>query len=183
LKQQFGMTLNSTQSMPHLAVYFAASSCAGALTLCLTNPIWVLKTRMCLAYPNLALSSTRWPIHRSPFPQDYSNLRRAVSTVYRTEGMRGFYSGFLPGLIGVTHGGIQFMLYDGFKQTLLAARAGEQPSLGTAHIMLLSSGSKVTAAFVTYPYQVIRSRLQDPRGDSTNLPYHGFRDVIIRTFK
>ena len=36
----------------------------------------------------------------------------ALSHLYHTEGLSGFYRGFIPGLFGTVHGAIQFMSYE-----------------------------------------------------------------------
>lgn len=39
----------------------------------------------------------------------------ALAEIYRTEGIRGLYRGFVPGMLGVSHGAIQFMTYEEMK--------------------------------------------------------------------
>jgi len=60
---------------------FAAAD-AGVLTLLMTNPIWVVKTRLCLQYAsdvNMAES------------KKYHGMVDALSKIYKTEGIRGLY--------------------------------------------------------------------------------------------
>jgi len=60
-----------------------AASEAGILTLLMTNPIWVVKTRLCLQYENsLDLTSTK----------NYRGMMDGLVKIYRTEGLRGLYS-------------------------------------------------------------------------------------------
>lgn len=40
----------------------------------------------------------------------------ALAAIWRSEGLRGMYRGYLPGLAGTIHGGIQFMVYEELKQ-------------------------------------------------------------------
>ena len=75
------------------------------MTLSVTNPIWVIKTRMCLA------NTASVPDHMR-----YSGLRDGLRKLFRYEGVRGLYKGYIPGLWGTSHGAIQFMLYEEFKK-------------------------------------------------------------------
>lgn len=60
-----------------------AASEAGVLTLLMTNPIWVVKTRLCLQYDNnIDLNSNK----------RYRGMIDGLTKIYRTEGVRGLYS-------------------------------------------------------------------------------------------
>lgn len=45
----------------------------------------------------------------------YRNTPEAFLSIYRTEGLRAFYKGLLPSLIGVSHVAVQFPLYEKAK--------------------------------------------------------------------
>lgn len=126
--------------------YFLASGASGVLTAVLTNPIWVIKTRM--------LSS---PAHA---PGAYRSIAHGTSEIFRREGVRGFYRGLLPSLFGVSHGAIQFMAYEQLKNQWAKKRPGGKEGLTNADVLFLSAGSKMFAGSITYPYQVVRARLQ-----------------------
>lgn len=81
----------------------------------------------------------------------------AFSTIARNEGIRGFYKGLGPSLIGVSHVAIQFPLYEELKSLLIEANMHTE----TANILLASAVSKMVASTVTYPHEVIRTRLQN----------------------
>ncbi|CAG8903161.1 unnamed protein product [Penicillium salamii] len=85
----------------------------GALTSVLTNPIWVIKTRM--------LSTG------SQAPGAYSSFASGARQIYRVEGIPGFYRGLVPALFGVSHGALQFMAYEQLK--LFRSRAKEAEML------------------------------------------------------
>jgi solute carrier family 25 folate transporter 32 len=61
--------------------HLLCAMCSGAITLSFTNPIWVVKTRMCL------VSSPSVPRHRQ-----YHGLREGLAKLWRYEGIRGLYS-------------------------------------------------------------------------------------------
>ena len=50
-----------------------------------------------------------------PSSARYRTTWDAIRTIYRTEGLRAFYKGLLPSLIGVSHVAVQFPLYEKAK--------------------------------------------------------------------
>ncbi|KAJ5279888.1 hypothetical protein N7478_005260 [Penicillium angulare] len=154
--------------------YFLASGAAGALTSILTNPIWVIKTRM--------LSTG------SQAPGAYSSFRSGAKQIYSSEGVQGFYRGLVPALFGVSHGALQFMAYEQLKlvrsRSLWNSHQGTElrpatRELNNIDFLTLSSLSKIFAGCVTYPYQVIRSRLQTY---DAHLLYRGATDAIMQVW-
>lgn len=45
----------------------------------------------------------------------YKHTLDAMQTIYRTEGLRAFYKGIIPSLMGVSHVAVQFPLYEQAK--------------------------------------------------------------------
>ena len=45
----------------------------------------------------------------------YRGMVDALVKIYRYEGIRGLYKGFVPGVFGVSHGALQFMAYEEMK--------------------------------------------------------------------
>lgn len=141
---------------PNASEYFIASGLAGATTSTLTNPIWVLKTRM--------LSSDRGA--RGAYPSMLSGAK----TIWQTEGFRGFYRGLGISLIGVSHGAVQFAVYETMKRVYYSDRLVRKgvdngSPISSEATVAISSCAKLVAGAVTYPYQVVRSRLQNYRAD------------------
>lgn len=138
----------------------------GVLTAVLTNPIWVIKTRM--------LSTG------SQTPGAYPSFVSGAVRIYQTEGVAGFYRGMVPSLFGVSHGALQFMAYEelkGYRYRSRAATAkpGDTLMLGNVDLFVISSLSKIFAGSITYPYQVLRSRLQTY---DAQLVYRGASDAM-----
>lgn len=63
-------------------MHMVAAAEAGILTLMMTNPIWVVKTRLCLQYGH--------DIDGTPQTR-YKGMIDALSKIYRHEGIRGLY--------------------------------------------------------------------------------------------
>ncbi|XP_060516409.1 mitochondrial folate transporter/carrier [Cylas formicarius] len=153
-------------------LHMLAAAEAGVLTLLVTNPIWVVKTRLCLQYGI-----------RGNIPQDsatfYNGMGDALVKIYKTEGLRGLYRGFVPGMFGVVHGAIQFMTYEEMKTFYNQKRKlPHDNKLTTGEYIGFAAISKLLAAASTYPYQVLRTRLQDQHHN-----YKGTVDCIKKTWK
>ncbi|KAJ1021596.1 hypothetical protein NDA16_003734 [Ustilago loliicola] len=155
--------------------HLLAASESGAITALMTNPIWVVKTRM-FTTPRSLASTAATGAGRAP-PEVYRGLWHGLVSIYRTEGVRGLYKGAGLALFGVSNGAIQFMAYEELKKwrTNVAARKlTHSPSsagngavdtsmikLSNAEYVIMSGVSKVAAILLTYPYQVVRSRIQN----------------------
>ena len=80
---------------------------AGATAVTISNPIWVVKTRLQLQTnkePELATTNTRF--------KNYNGIMDAVRRIYREEGLRAFFRGLSVSYLGLTETAIQFTFYD-----------------------------------------------------------------------
>uniref|UniRef100_A0A0N8ECP2 Solute carrier family 25 member 32 n=1 Tax=Daphnia magna TaxID=35525 RepID=A0A0N8ECP2_9CRUS len=153
------------------AKHMLAAAEAGVATQILTNPIWVVKTRLCLQYGPET-------VHLSE-EKRYKGMVESLVKMYRYEGIRGLYKGFVPGIFGVSHGALQFMAYEEMKNSYNSYRnLPIDTKLATSEYLSFAALSKLFAATATYPYQVVRARLQDQYRD-----YKGVMDVISQTWR
>ncbi|EMD31834.1 hypothetical protein CERSUDRAFT_144724 [Gelatoporia subvermispora B] len=157
--------------------YLLYSAEASAVTAIMTNPIWVVKVRMFTT--------------RAGDPTAYRSLWHGLSSIYHKEGMSGLYRGTSLALFGVSNGAIQFMSYEemkrwGFERKKRQfAQAGREytaadDKLSNTAYTLMSGVSKLMALTITYPYQVIRSRIQN---NATTHLYPTIPATISRTFR
>lgn len=146
-----------------------SAATAGLFTLAVTNPVTVIRTRLCL--------QTMPPGVSTPTLSDsqrYRGTMDALRKTYRIEGVRGFYRGFVPGMCGVVHGAVQFTAYEQLKSALSLYRGKPRDAkLSTAEYIQCAALSKMFAVCVTYPYQVVRACLQDQK-----CSYKGCSDVL-----
>ena len=92
-------------------VHMAAAAGAGAATMLITNPLWVVKTR--LQTQNMGIK-----MGRGTNPALYKGTADALYRIAKEEGVAGLYSGLGPSLFGVMHVVIQFPLYEAIKMKL-----------------------------------------------------------------
>lgn len=225
-------------------MHLLAAAEAGALACCLTNPIWVVKTRLELqrgvrtaalptsvataavkegaaAIRGTVASAGKRVVHAAIKP--YSGTVDAVMHIAREEGLSGFYRGLGPSLLLVSHGAIQFMVYEELRS--LSANWGRQPAHhhtgataattesqlpwpwrrsarnnsssnssgghsaatplrqpSSTEIVGMGALSKLVATVITYPNQVVRTRLQQRMGGRA-IRYRSGWDVLRITLR
>lgn len=123
-------------------LHIMSAMIAGATSTTCTNPLWVIKTRF---------MTQTWDEPR------YLHTLDAARTIYRSEGIRAFYRGLLPSLLGIAHVAVQFPLYEQLK---IWAQGPSDTPVSPRAILLCSAIAKMTASVATYPHEVVRTRLQ-----------------------
>jgi solute carrier family 25 folate transporter 32 len=82
-------------------------------------------------------------------------------------------------MVGVSHGSIQLMVYEELKKAYYVySHKPPNARLGTPECLCFAAVSKIVAASITYPYQVVRARLQNQHSH-----YNGTMDVIRQTYR
>jgi len=129
--------LTAEQRLPALWNLLSAAQ-SGAVVCVLTNPLWLVKTRLALqcapaaaaAAGGAAASAAVSPAARAAAAaaaaaaaRPYKGMLDALARIGREEGLRGYYKGLAPSLLLQTsHGAIQFAAYEELK--VLFAGAG-----------------------------------------------------------
>jgi Mitochondrial carrier protein len=86
-------------------------------------------------------------------------IAATIRSLYEEGGVRAFWRGMTANLLGLAHVAIQFPLYEHLKVRLRGSKRHES----AADLLLASSASKIAASLVSYPHEVIRSRMMDSR--------------------
>ncbi|XP_068668412.1 peroxisomal nicotinamide adenine dinucleotide carrier [Aristolochia californica] len=164
---------------------------SGCVNVLMTNPIWVVVTRMQTHTkasrkpqlpPTLPLSPDE-AITMAVTESPSYRTSQAVQEVYDEAGIMGFWKGVLPTLIMVSNPSIQFMLYETLLKQLKGRRAlGKNVNKGVTalEVFLLGAVAKLGATVLTYPLLVVKSRLQvkQVKGGDKSHHYKGTLDAI-----
>ncbi|KAL3911526.1 MAG: hypothetical protein SGILL_007247, partial [Bacillariaceae sp.] len=130
---------------------------AGIVGNTLTNPIWMVRTRMQLL------------IDHTAGQQQYTGYGNAIKTIFKEEGLGGFYKGITASYWGCAEGALQFLIYEQLKTRLIKRQnlrrkdQGLRPSqeLPKATYFWAAAASKAVAAVATYPHEVARTRMRE----------------------
>ncbi|EOD14944.1 mitochondrial carrier protein, partial [Emiliania huxleyi CCMP1516] len=149
------------------AVYIVAATASGTAVSLVMHPVFTIKTRM--------------------QPADRCGSEACWSWRSRShEGVASLYRGIGPSLLLVSHGSVQFLSYEHLKQAFRGLNAGRAPAgaaeadLSAPQLTAAATGSKVVATLVTYPYQVVRSILQQRAVVGSDVVQHATASGAVR---
>ncbi|XP_065604385.1 solute carrier family 25 member 36 isoform X2 [Cyrtonyx montezumae] len=148
--------LNNVFNPDSTQVHMISAGVAGFTAITMTNPIWLVKTRLQLDARN------RGEKRMSAF--------ECVRKVYRSDGVKGFYRGMSASYAGISETVIHFVIYESIKRKILehktaSAMVSEDESAKEASdfvgMMMAAATSKTCATSIAYPHEVVRTRLRE----------------------
>lgn len=161
-----------------------AAAIAGITTSTATNPIWLVKTRLQLDKQNSDTGVQK---------RQYKNSADCVKQVYQKEGIKGLYRGLTASYLGVVESSLQWVLYEQMKSLIrqrekLRDSLGVQSTTGDAFFeWLAKSGAagvaKLSASLLTYPHEVVRTRLRQRPLDNGKPKYNGLINCFTTIWK
>ena len=163
-------------------VHLSAAATSGVITGTVTNPIWLVKTR-------LQLDRSHAERAGSVQTRQYKNALDCIIQTMRNEGIRGLYRGLSASYLGITESTLQWVLYEQMK-IHLRKRDERIAASGTlitswdetvtwAGKLGAAGAAKFVAAIVTYPHEVVRTRLRQAPLEGGRLKYTG----LVQCFK
>ncbi|KAJ5357516.1 hypothetical protein N7541_004674 [Penicillium brevicompactum] len=150
-----------TAEQTPMGIHLAAASIAGIATGTATNPIWLVKTRLQLDKSNAEHGKSR----------QYRNSFDCIKQTVRHEGIKGLYRGLSASYLGVTESSLQWVMYEQMKMYLARRDALKKSDPGYEYTpwdsaelwggRISAAGlAKLVAAAITYPHEVVRTRLR-----------------------
>lgn len=147
---------------------------AGIVTSTATNPIWLIKTRL-----QLDKATTK----------EYKNSIDCIRKIVKTEGVFAMYRGLSASYLGSVESTLQWILYEQMKSMikLRSERHAQEGNIRTsfddAADWFARSGAagfaKLIASLITYPHEVVRTRLRQAPTEKGKPKYTG----LIQCFK
>nr|XP_010342398.2 calcium-binding mitochondrial carrier protein SCaMC-1-like [Saimiri boliviensis boliviensis] len=130
----------------HIGIFerFISGSLAGVTAQTCIYPMEVLKTR-------LAVGKTG----------EYSGIIDCGKKLLKQEGVRSFFKGFAPNLLGIVpYAGIDFAVYEVLKNYWLENYAGNSVNPGIMILLGCSTLSNTCGQLASFPLNLIRTRMQ-----------------------
>ncbi|PVH99434.1 mitochondrial carrier [Periconia macrospinosa] len=153
-------------------VHAQAAVAAGIATSTATNPIWLVKTRL-----QLDKSRTQGGVTA----RQYKNSLDCVRQVVQQEGVKGLYRGLSASYLGTVETALHLVLYERLKQlfggALRESRMRNNPTGDELAKWISTSGAaaaaKLAAVLITYPHEVVRTRLRQAPTENGMPKYSG----------
>jgi solute carrier family 25 folate transporter 32 len=139
--------------VPPALVHMGSAVFTGAVADVICNPLFVIRTRL-----------QTQALHQLTGHQrlQQSTMAQTAKELYSNHGIAIFWRGMSANLMGLSHVAVQFPAYEFLKNQARERRNDGQPE--TALELLGASGlAKMCASLLTYPHEVLRSRMMDSR--------------------
>ncbi|OCH94540.1 mitochondrial carrier [Obba rivulosa] len=162
---------------------------AGSATTILSNPIWVIQASQ--AVQTLNQSSNSDPDQLRPVIKKLGFVE-TIRKILRKDGIGAFWRGIGPALVLVINPVLQYTVFEQLKNLLVRSRMEKLRHAGPAAVtsgslltdwdfFFLGALSKLVATSITYPYIVVKSRLQ--AGSEHALRYKSSTDGLLTIIK
>jgi solute carrier family 25 (mitochondrial folate transporter), member 32 len=184
---------NNVMVLPPAVVHMGSAVLAGGIADVLINPMFVVRTRM----QTEGLHTNYDHNNNNNTRRTTTSLYQTVRNLYREGGVAIFWRGMTANLLGLSHVAVQFPIYEQLKQYFrqqqqqqrdneyndvfnndngqddddndVKAVAVPEPPLTALQLLTASALSKLCACVLTYPHEVLRSRLMDSRAARVSL--------------
>lgn len=137
-----------------------AGAIAGSATVLITNPIWVVNTRM-----TARKSESEEQVLPGAKPAKKPSTIGTLLSIIREEGPSRLFAGVMPALVLVINPILQYTIFEQIKNYLESRRR-----VTPTDSFYLGAFGKLMATSITYPYITVKSRMHvagkdGPKGD------------------
>jgi len=133
------------------------ASVAGVINVLTTTPLWVVNTRLKMS----GIGHGRGPASQTNRPR-YRGILDGLRRISDEEGIGALWNGTLPSLLLVINPALQMAVYESIKRRLASSE------LSTVEYFLIGAVAKTIATVLTYPLQLIQTKLRHG---------HNYRDL------
>ncbi|ETW06291.1 hypothetical protein H310_02583 [Aphanomyces invadans] len=136
-----------------------AGSLSGAISQLAIYPLEIAKTHFCLG-------------------GEYKSLWHCISSIASKDGFHGLYRGLVPSLLGIVpYAGVDLALFFTLKE-LYTTKFDVAPSVG--HVLVFGAISSSCGQVVSYPLQVVRTKLQAQGMAGRPVVFTGMTDCFVK---
>lgn len=135
-----------------------AGAIAGSATVILTNPIWVVNTRM-TTRKAAAAEDEKDALPGAPAAKKPSTIGTLLALL-KNEGPQALFAGVVPALVLVINPILQYTLFEQMKNAVEKRR-----KMTATLAFFLGAAGKLFATSVTYPYITVKSQMHVAPGD------------------
>lgn len=148
-----------------------AGAIAGSATVLITNPIWVVNTRM-----TARKSESDDPaLPGAPSAKSQTSTIATLISLLRQEGPKALFSGVLPALVLVINPILQYTIFEQLKNVVERRRR-----MTPKDAFYLGALGKILATSLTYPYITVKSRMHVASKDGPKESLNGSVKRIIK---
>ncbi|KAI0758097.1 mitochondrial carrier [Fomes fomentarius] len=160
---------------------------AGSATTLISNPIWVVQTTQAVYSMSEDKDATR-PAESAS--ETRPGILQTIQHILGKDGITAFWRGLGPALVLVINPIIQYTVFEQLKNFLITGRTAKLRAAGQKNAVavlsdldyfLLGALSKLVATSSTYPYIVVKSRLQ--AGQAHAQRYKSALDGVLTILK
>ncbi|KAJ2225867.1 Pyrimidine nucleotide transporter, mitochondrial [Coemansia sp. RSA 485] len=145
-------------------IQLSAAIIASMVTTTVTSPIWVVKTRIQLV------------------KDQYQSSLECFRQIVHKEGIHGLYKGTSAAYLGASESAVQWMIYEQLKKMLKTpgedgssrgGRGSKKSFYNWFEYFGAAALAKLMASVVSYPHEVLRTRLRQPPDNRGVVKYKG----------
>ncbi|XP_052791339.1 peroxisomal membrane protein PMP34-like [Mya arenaria] len=126
---------------------------SGVVNVLVTTPLWVVNTRLKLQGAHMETEE----MHENTGSR-YKGILDCLIKIVREEGLSALWNGTKPSLVLATNPAIHFMVYEAVKRYF--QHYFRQTELSGFMYFIIGAIAKTVATVVTYPLQIIQSRMR-----------------------